>query len=91
MNPVRNFSLSRSKSNNKRGISNEVNKKPLINIELPLKLFKKGKIRDIFLVNDDALLLVATDRISAFDVVMTTGIPEKGKILTQISDSGLIL
>jgi phosphoribosylaminoimidazole-succinocarboxamide synthase len=60
-------------------------KKPLLNIELPLKLFKKGKVRDIFLIDDEALLLVATDRISAFDVVMSTGIPDKGKILTQIS------
>ncbi len=59
--------------------------KPLLNINIPLKLFKRGKVRDIFLINDDMLLLVATDRISAFDVVMTTGIPKKGEILTQIS------
>lgn len=59
--------------------------KPLTEINLPLNLFKKGKVRDIFAVGENALLLVATDRISAFDVVMSTGIPEKGKILTQIS------
>jgi phosphoribosylaminoimidazole-succinocarboxamide synthase len=59
--------------------------KPLTEINLPLNLFKKGKVRDIFAVGEDALLLVATDRISAFDVVMSTGIPDKGKILTQIS------
>jgi phosphoribosylaminoimidazole-succinocarboxamide synthase len=59
--------------------------KPSTEINLPLNLFKKGKVRDIFAVGEDALLLVATDRISAFDVVMSTGIPDKGKILTQIS------
>ncbi|HIE43240.1 MAG TPA: phosphoribosylaminoimidazolesuccinocarboxamide synthase [Candidatus Omnitrophica bacterium] len=56
----------------------------LVNVELPLKLFKKGKVRDIFEI-EEKLLLVATDRISAFDVVMPTGIPGKGKVLTQIS------
>jgi phosphoribosylaminoimidazole-succinocarboxamide synthase len=44
----------------------------------------RGKVRDLYAVGD-ALLLVATDRISAFDHVLTTGIPGKGKILTQIS------
>jgi phosphoribosylaminoimidazole-succinocarboxamide synthase len=44
----------------------------------------RGKVRDLYAV-DDALLLVATDRISAFDHVLATGIPGKGKILTQIS------
>ena len=44
----------------------------------------RGKVRDLYAV-DDALLLVATDRISAFDHVLGTGIPGKGKILTQIS------
>lgn len=50
-----------------------------------LKLVSRGKVRDIYEV-DDSLLIVATDRISAFDVVMPTPIPDKGKILTQISD-----
>lgn len=49
-----------------------------------LKLVKRGKVRDIYDL-DDALLLVATDRISAFDVVMPEAIPDKGKILNQIS------
>jgi phosphoribosylaminoimidazole-succinocarboxamide synthase len=44
----------------------------------------RGKVRDLYAI-DDALLLVATDRISAFDHVLATGIPGKGKILTQIS------
>jgi phosphoribosylaminoimidazole-succinocarboxamide synthase len=47
-------------------------------------LLGRGKVRDLYAV-DDALLLVATDRISAFDHVLGTGIPGKGKILTQIS------
>jgi len=49
-----------------------------------LNLIKRGKVRDIYDLGD-TLLMVATDRISAFDVVMPDPIPEKGKILTQIS------
>ncbi|MCX5776230.1 MAG: phosphoribosylaminoimidazolesuccinocarboxamide synthase [Candidatus Firestonebacteria bacterium] len=49
-----------------------------------LKFIKKGKVRDIYEL-DDKLLIVATDRLSAFDVVFNQGIPEKGKVLTQIS------
>lgn len=57
----------------------------LIETNIPiLKLYARGKVRDIYFVGDD-LLLVATDRISAFDHVLATGIPGKGKILTQIS------
>jgi len=48
------------------------------------KLLKRGKVRDIYKV-DDKLLIVATDRMSAFDVVMDDPIPDKGKILTSIS------
>jgi phosphoribosylaminoimidazole-succinocarboxamide synthase len=44
-----------------------------------------GKVRDVYRVGDDTLLLVATDRISAFDVVMAQGIPSKGRILTQMA------
>lgn len=50
-----------------------------------LKLLSRGKVRDIYDL-DDSLLIVATDRVSAFDVVMPTPIPDKGKILTQLSD-----
>jgi len=50
----------------------------------PTPLVGRGKVRDLYAV-DGALLLVATDRISAFDHVLGTGIPDKGKILTQIS------
>ena len=57
----------------------------LINTNLgSIPLLGRGKVRDLYAV-DDALLLVATDRISAFDHVLGTGIPGKGKILTQIS------
>ncbi len=49
-----------------------------------LRLVKKGKVRDLYDLGD-ALLMVATDRISAFDVIMPDPIPDKGKILTQIS------
>src|SRR5437667_3112927 len=58
---------------------------PLLNIELPgFTKLKSGKVREIFDLGD-ALLFVATDRISAFDCVMPNGIPRKGEILTQIS------
>lgn len=53
------------------------------NLEGP-KLFKRGKVRDVYEV-DGYLLIVATDRVSAFDVVLPNGIPGKGKVLTQIS------
>ena len=50
-----------------------------------LKLFNRGKVRDIYDLGDK-LLLVASDRISAFDVILPTLIPDKGKILTQLSE-----
>lgn len=50
-----------------------------------LKLFKRGKVRDVYEV-EDKLLIVATDRISAFDVVFPNGIPNKGKVLNRISE-----
>ena len=52
--------------------------------ELPLKVFKKGKVRDVYETNDE-LLLIVTDRISAFDYVLHEPIPKKGICLTQIS------
>jgi len=59
--------------------------KVLSEIIIPeLRLYKKGKVRDIYEV-DDKLLIVATDRISAFDFVLPSLIPDKGKILTQLS------
>ena len=57
----------------------------LLQTDFPdLKLHARGKVRDIYLVGDD-LLLVATDRLSAFDHILGSGIPGKGKILTAIS------
>ncbi len=53
-------------------------------LNLPLKEFKKGKVRDIYEL-DDSLLLIVTDRISAFDWVLPEAIPNKGICLTQIS------
>jgi phosphoribosylaminoimidazole-succinocarboxamide synthase len=50
-----------------------------------LPLVHKGKVRDIYAVGDDKLLIVTTDRLSAFDVVMPTPIPGKGEVLTQVS------
>ena len=52
---------------------------------LPNRLYQ-GKVRDTYDLGDGLLLMVATDRISAFDVVLPTGIPEKGAVLTQISE-----
>ena len=49
------------------------------------KVFSRGKVRDVYEVSDDQLLIVATDRLSAFDVVMAEGIPDKGRVLTQLS------
>jgi phosphoribosylaminoimidazole-succinocarboxamide synthase len=50
-----------------------------------LQLHGSGKVRDVYTVDDQRLLFVATDRISAFDYILATGIPQKGRVLTQIS------
>ena len=50
-----------------------------------LPLIHTGKVRDIYAVGDDKLLIVTTDRLSAFDVVMPTPIPGKGEVLTRVS------
>ena len=57
----------------------------LLHTELDgIRLFARGKVRDIYDL-DDQLLIVATDRISAYDVIMPNGIPQKGKVLTAMS------
>src|SRR5437868_12500684 len=57
----------------------------VLNLELPgIKKVRSGKVREIFDLGD-SLLFVASDRISAFDVIMPNGIPRKGEVLTQIS------
>jgi phosphoribosylaminoimidazole-succinocarboxamide synthase len=61
------------------------NNDPILDLELPgIKKLRSGKVRDLFDLGS-ALLLVASDRISAFDVIMPNGIPRKGEVLTQIS------
>jgi phosphoribosylaminoimidazole-succinocarboxamide synthase len=52
---------------------------------LPLPLLRRGKVREVYEVDADHLLLVASDRVSAFDVVMREPIPRKGAVLTQVS------
>src|SRR4029079_10398088 len=51
-----------------------------------LKLHRRGKVRDVYEVDDDSLLIVATDRISAFDCVLPTPIERKGEVLTALSE-----
>jgi phosphoribosylaminoimidazole-succinocarboxamide synthase len=53
--------------------------------DLPLPLVARGKVRDVYAVGEDRLLIVATDRISAFDVVLPQPIPRKGAVLTQLT------
>jgi phosphoribosylaminoimidazole-succinocarboxamide synthase len=56
------------------------------NFEFPRqKAFYKGKVRAVYTLDNDLLVMVATDRLSAFDVVMPKGIPYKGQILNQIA------
>ena len=58
----------------------------LLRTDFPdLELHASGKVRDVYRVDTDRLLFVATDRISAFDYVLASGIPNKGRVLTQIS------
>jgi len=58
----------------------------LLQTDFPdLQLHASGKVRDVYQLDDDRLLFVATDRISAFDYVLATGIPHKGRVLSQIS------
>ncbi len=55
------------------------------------KSFYKGKVRDVYNINDEILIMIATDRISAFDVVLPEGIPYKGQVLNQIASKFLDL
>lgn len=65
--------------------SNLLSKNTVWETQLPLKLLSRGKVRDIYEVDSERLLIVTTDRLSAFDVVLPTPIPDKGKVLNQIS------
>ena len=57
----------------------------LVESRLPLPLLRRGKVREVYEVDDARLLLVASDRVSAFDVVMREPVPHKGAVLTQLS------
>lgn len=57
----------------------------VMKVDLPLPLVGRGKVRDIYEFGEDSLLIITTDRLSAFDVVLPNGIPCKGQVLTQIS------
>jgi phosphoribosylaminoimidazole-succinocarboxamide synthase len=60
---------------------------PLLQTSLSdLKLFRRGKVRDVYEIDDDSLLIVATDRISAFDCILPTPIERKGEVLTAMSE-----
>ena len=67
-------------------MSPEILDSVLLRTDYPeLELHASGKVRDVYNLDNDHLLFVATDRISAFDYVLATGIPHKGRVLTQIS------
>jgi phosphoribosylaminoimidazole-succinocarboxamide synthase len=57
----------------------------LVQSRLPLPLLRRGKVREVYVVDEEHLLLVASDRVSAFDVIMREPVPRKGAVLTQIS------
>jgi phosphoribosylaminoimidazole-succinocarboxamide synthase len=57
----------------------------MVDTDLPLKLFARGKVRDTYELGPNQLLMVATDRLSAFDHILPNGIPDRGKVLTQLS------
>ncbi len=57
----------------------------LVESRLPLPLVRRGKVREVYAVDDGTLLLVASDRVSAFDVVLHEPVPHKGAVLTQLS------
>jgi phosphoribosylaminoimidazole-succinocarboxamide synthase len=62
-----------------------VSARPLTESRLPLPLLRRGKVREVYELDADYLLLVASDRVSAFDIVMREPIPRKGAVLTQVS------
>jgi len=67
-------------------MSSELLDSVLLQTDFPdLPLHASGKVRDVYSVGDQQLLFVATDRISAFDYILATGIPHKGRVLSQIS------
>lgn len=76
----------RSRSSNDIVNTSEKQSDVLLHTDIPeLELYASGKVRDIYKVDSDHLLFVASDRISAFDYVLASGIPTKGRVLTQLS------
>jgi phosphoribosylaminoimidazole-succinocarboxamide synthase len=61
------------------------NSKVIFETHLPLPLLARGKVRDIYVIDEQHLLIIATDRLSAFDVILPNPIPDRGKVLTQLS------
>ena len=59
---------------------------PIIMTDIPLKKIYSGKVRDLYEIDSETMLIVASDRLSAFDVILSEPIPGKGEILTQISN-----
>ena len=60
---------------------------PVTETKIPgAKLFRKGKVRDVYEAGDGLFVMIASDRLSAFDVVLPTPIPQKGRVLTQLSN-----
>src|SRR5947199_5353511 len=67
-------------------VPSQISEPVLLQTDFPeLELYASGKVRDVYRVDNEHLLFVATDRISAFDYVLATGIPHKGRVLTQLS------
>lgn len=62
----------------------------ILTTELPLPLHSRGKVRDTYRLSDRELLMVSTDRISAFDVVLPTPIPDKGRVLNWLTYGWLL-
>jgi phosphoribosylaminoimidazole-succinocarboxamide synthase len=60
-------------------------KSPVVHSDLDLPLLHRGKVRDVYEVDEHTLLMIASDRVSAFDVVMSQGVPRKGEVLTQVT------
>ena len=59
--------------------------KPIVNVVLPIPKIYSGKVRELFEIDKERILIVTTDRISAFDFVLPTPVPEKGIILNKLS------
>ena len=66
-------------------VSSKVAQETVWETSLPLPLLSRGKVRDIYAVGEDKLLIITTDRLSAFDVVLPTPISDKGRVLNQVS------